>query len=445
MKLLTATNSTQLSGTIQALFQVGALFGGLMSGLTSDPLGRRTAIFIACVLVIIGSALQTGSTHVAMFIVARFITGMGIGNLVIIVPTWQSEVSNPHSRGLLVGMHGTFILIGYSLALWIGTAFSYVPNGDTQWRVPLALQVVPPLLLASGIYAIPESPRWLLQHGKEEAALHVCKKLRKNKNDPNDNFAIAEFAGIKAQWEYDRELDSTWLAIFRVKSYRRRAFIGFSALFLAQCTGTQVINNYGPSIYEMIGYGPKAQLFLSCGWISSGILSNFISALLMDKVGRVNMIRFGFAGTLVALIGTTVTLAIGTRTGNSGVLKAAVWFIYMHIATYGAGLDCPSYVYGVELWPNHLRGKGAAISVSGLFVGALIVLTAASTAFAQIQWKYYIVFTVMTTIGVIISFLYFPDVNGMSLEEAARAFGDHVEERENVFNSLSDVEPIKDD
>lgn len=333
MKLLTATNSTQLSGTIQALFQVGALFGGLMSGLTSDPLGRRTAIFIACVLVIIGSALQTGSTHVAMFIVARFITGMGIGNLVIIVPTWQSEVSNPHSRGLLVGMHGTFILIGYSLALWIGTAFSYVPNGDTQWRVPLALQVVPPLLLACGIYAIPESPRWLLQHGKEEAALHVCKKLRKNKNDPNDDFAIAEFAGIKAQWEYDRELDSTWLAIFRVKSYRRRAFIGFSALFLAQCTGTQVINNYGPSIYEMIGYGPKAQLFLSCGWISSGILSNFISALLMDKVGRVNMIRFGFVGTLVALIGTTVTLAIGTRTGNSGVLKAAVWFIYMHIAT----------------------------------------------------------------------------------------------------------------
>jgi len=73
------------------------------------------------------------------------------------------------------------------------------------------------------------------------------------------------------------------------------------------------------------------------------------------------------------------------------------------------------------------------------------VLTAASTAFAQIQWKYYIVFTVMTTIGVIISFLYFPDVNGMSLEEAARAFGDHVEELENVFNSLSDVEPIKDD
>ena len=79
MGLDTAPNTAQLQGAINALFQVGALFGCLSSGETSDYFGRRIAIFVSSVFVIVGGALQCGSVHVAMFMVARLVTGVGIG------------------------------------------------------------------------------------------------------------------------------------------------------------------------------------------------------------------------------------------------------------------------------------------------------------------------------------------------------------------------------
>lgn len=97
--------------------------------------------------------------------------------LVTLIPLYQSEISPPHTRGLLVGMHGkthyassfygifakllgTFIGLGYALASWIGVGFYFVHNGAAQWRVPLALQCLPALFLAIGIKFMPESPRW---------------------------------------------------------------------------------------------------------------------------------------------------------------------------------------------------------------------------------------------------------------------------------------------
>lgn len=63
-------------------------------------------MFAASVICVIGGALQAGSVHMAMYLVARFITGFAVGALVMLVPLWQSEVAPPHARGLLVGLHG---------------------------------------------------------------------------------------------------------------------------------------------------------------------------------------------------------------------------------------------------------------------------------------------------------------------------------------------------
>lgn len=188
-------NSTGDIGAINGLYSVGGLFGCLSVGWTADKFGRRLALLIASCFAIAGSALQAGSIHVAMFIVARFITALGtgtsnallpslplshqshLGAILTVVPMWQSEVAPPKTRGFLVGMHGkipnspiptsssdtdlgVFILLGYTIAAWIGVGFSYVNSSAVQWRVPLALQAVFPLLLASGVLFLPESPRW---------------------------------------------------------------------------------------------------------------------------------------------------------------------------------------------------------------------------------------------------------------------------------------------
>lgn len=81
------------------------------------------------------------------------------------------------------------------------------------------------------------------------------------------------------------------------------------------------------------------------------------------------------------------------------------------VPSYASCLDASTYVYASEIWPTHLRGRGMAISTSGLFVSSLILLCAASDAFAAIGWKYYLVFLFMTILGAVVFAIFCPEVN----------------------------------
>ena len=160
MGLDTNPNTPNLFGAMNGLFSVGGLFGCISCFWIPDKWGRKKAILLAAFISIVGNGLAAGSVAVAMFIVARLITGFSVGALVSLVPLYQSEIAPPKIRGLLVGMHGTGIATGYVLASWTGFGFYFVNSGGTQWRMPLAIGALWPLLLAAGVLIIPESPRW---------------------------------------------------------------------------------------------------------------------------------------------------------------------------------------------------------------------------------------------------------------------------------------------
>lgn len=158
--LATRSDGESLIGAINGLYQAGGLLGAVSVLYLPDKLGRRWAIFIGGVFCVVGGALQAGSVHIVMFLIARFLVGCGIGCLVTMTPLYQSEVSPTNIRGFLVGMHGVMICTGYTIASWIGVGFYFVPGTNKQWRGPLAIQVIFPLLLCIGVFYVPESPRW---------------------------------------------------------------------------------------------------------------------------------------------------------------------------------------------------------------------------------------------------------------------------------------------
>jgi MFS family permease len=82
------------------------------------------------------------------------------GALITLVPLYLAEVAPPQIRGRVVGTTGIMIGIGYASASWIGFAFYFVHAKNTQWRVPTAIQCLAPLVLAAGVWSLPESPRW---------------------------------------------------------------------------------------------------------------------------------------------------------------------------------------------------------------------------------------------------------------------------------------------
>jgi MFS family permease len=89
-----------------SLLYVGAVFGGISYSFVSDRWGRKAPIAVGSAFVVVGGALQAGAVNIAMLAVARVIVGVGIGFLLPAIPLYQAEVAPPHSRGLMVGLHG---------------------------------------------------------------------------------------------------------------------------------------------------------------------------------------------------------------------------------------------------------------------------------------------------------------------------------------------------
>lgn len=95
------------------LFAGGGLLGCWFITYLADKVGRKQSIQITATICIVAGALQAGSVHIAMFLVARFMMGFGAGMVNVITPLYQSEVSPPKSRGFMVGSHGFVLCIGY--------------------------------------------------------------------------------------------------------------------------------------------------------------------------------------------------------------------------------------------------------------------------------------------------------------------------------------------
>ncbi|OAL36712.1 hypothetical protein AYO20_04044 [Fonsecaea nubica] len=381
-ELDTRSNATQLTGAINGLFQTGGLFGTLSCTKLPDWLGRRKALLLNAVITVIGGALQAGSVDIGMYIAMRFVTGWGIGGLVTLVPLYQSEIAPPRIRGWLVGMHGVLICVGYAAASWIGLGFYFVNASGAQWRLPLAIQCFPPLFLALGVLFLPESPRWLVDRDRVDEAYRSFKAVRAERTDDiiSDDLAIrAEFNLLQGQILHERLEVLSFIDLWRKPSMRKRCIVGFLALFGCQGTATLVIN------------------------------------------------IFGFSGTILALIGECITVSIFQRTGDRGVAGAAVFFLFLHITFFSCCCDATSYIYAAEIFPTPVRAKGLAVSISGLFIATIIFLQAAPTAFANIGWKYYIVFIVVTSLITLTVLFWFPETKGLSLEDIGELFGDSIE------------------
>jgi sugar porter (SP) family MFS transporter len=390
-----ASYETRIVGATSGLFAAGGAIGSFFLKFVADSLGRKRAIQIICVVCMISGALQAGSVHIAMFLVGRFLSGVAIGLIVSIIPVYQSEVSPPSQRGMMVGFHGGAIGCGYCSAAWIGYACYFSKNLSFQWRFMLAAQCFPPLILFIGSFKLPESPRWLVTQGRHQEALDILKRLHTGKlsNDSAEHsadepgLAQREFQQISLQIELERELKtSPWVMVTK-KSYRKRLFCGVFTQAIAQSTGVLVINNFQVSLYNGLGLYGAMPLLLYALYLTNSTTWNWIGAFLMDRTGRIPMMTFGLCGCIVAVsLETAMVAEFGGTTSKVGN-GFGVFFLFMFGTIYGSCLDASTYVYSCEVFPTHLRAAGMGVSICGQFLCTLIFTQVAPTAFASIGWK----------------------------------------------------------
>lgn len=261
------------SGLVVSMFTTGAFFGAALGGPCGDYFGRRLTITVGAIIFCLGGGLQTGAQNIHFLWSGRFLAGLGVGFLVMIVPLYQAELAHPSIRGRITALQQFMLGVGALVASWISWAtYVHIADNSAQWRVPLGLQIIPAVFLAALIFLFPESPRygrtlnpfsewlltlrahrWLMDHNRPDQALKVLAQLHAHGNE-QDPWVMAEYEQIQASIAFEHENEAqSYLELLRSRSSFRRLFLCCALQASVQMTGVSAIQYYSVTIYGKIG------------------------------------------------------------------------------------------------------------------------------------------------------------------------------------------------
>ncbi|KAL2872304.1 putative MFS monosaccharide transporter (Hxt8) [Aspergillus lucknowensis] len=430
--------SEGLTGAVVAVYIAGEAVGALLQTAVADKLGRLRFMELMCVIVTIGTAIQTGSINIGMFLAGRALAGVAVGGMVGTVPIYLSEISDPRYRGLIGGISGCGIAFGTMASNWVGYACSWAPYGPIQWRLPLAIQIPWGIIMFSGLVTfMPNSPRYLVRNGKVEEARNEFSRIRR---DLNSLELRQEFAQMLAQIEYEKEREITsYKEIFRL--FRHRALVSIAVQTMTSLTGVNVIQYYQTILYKSLGIDPHTILALAAVYGTIAFLTNALTTkFLTDQWGRRNMILTGLGGIILVEIYAAVMQREFQNTDNRIGKGFAILGIYLFVVTYYGMLNSTTWLYGAEVLPIALRSKIMGLAAASHFIVNVAITEAGPSAFANIGENYYYVFVACTLFFFIMAYFYFPETKRKTLEEIAASFGDRVIDVDDV-DVDADVKP----
>ncbi|EME45011.1 hypothetical protein DOTSEDRAFT_70907 [Dothistroma septosporum NZE10] len=416
-----------LSGNIVSVLQAGCFFGAMSSFYISDKFGRKTALIIADVIFIIGSIIQTCSavntTSLAELYVGRVIGGFGVGLISAVVPTYIGENANKEIRGRCIGTMQLFNVTGIMLSFFVnyGVNRSIPATSSTQWRVPFALQMVPGALLMAGIFFQNESPRWLVEKNKIEAARRALAQVRaKDLNDPDVTRELDEIIE-----DFNGQEKLPLAAQLRATFNNSKAFYTFgmavTLMFWQQWTGTNSINYYAPQIFKSVGLsGGSAGLFATGIY---GVVKVVITALgLMfatEQIGRKWSLIIGGCGQAFAMFYIGINQAVNPVVPGAALNGHSIFAIicvYLFVVFYSFGWGPIPFVLSAECAPNHVRSliMAAALMIQWLMNFVIAKLT--PIMLAKITFGTFLLFGSCCIIMVIYTIFCVPETKNVPLE-----------------------------
>jgi len=406
-------------GMAGAVYVAGACLGALFFGQLTDRFGRKKLFMLTLLVYLVGTVLTAFSMSPLWYFVCRFITGTGIGGEYAAINSAIDELIPAKYRGRIdIAINGSF---------WVGAmagALLTIPLTDPNvidqgigWRFAFGLGAILGFAVLWVRRNVPESPRWLFIHGREEDGERIVKEIERTveEEDHLELEPVDETITIRQR----RTIPFTTIAHTVFALYPRRTILCL-ALFAGQAF---LYNAF------FFTYGDTLSTFLDVkqtGWyVAVFAFSNFVGALVLgpffDKVGRVPMIAgtYILSGTLLAIAG----LSLGNLTATTlTIFGAAVFFI----ASAGASA---AYLTASEVFPMETRALciaffyavGTAIGgIAGpLLFGRLIDDATESKDITQIAIGYFIGAGLMIGAGVVAIFLGVK-AEGQSLENIAR-------------------------
>ena len=375
-------------------------------------LGRRRAIFLGSSIMIVGAILQCTSFTLAQLIIGRWVTGFGNGINTSTVPTWQSECSRAHRRGMLVMIEGAMITCGIMISYWIDLGFSFLDPNSVSWRFPIAFQIFFAAVILCFVMALPESPRWLILKGREDESRTVLAALSDVPED--DPYIQDEFIMIKTTVMEMSKGNFRDLFTMTEDRHFHRVVLAYVNQMFQQISGINLITYYIPTILQgQVGLSDfLSRLIAACNG-TEYFAASWIAVFTIEKFGRRQLMLFGAAGMSGSMVILAITDSIGTA--NSGI--ASTIFLFIFNTFFAIGWLGMTWLYPAEIVPLRIRAPANAVSTSGNWIWNFMVVMITPVAFSSIGYKTYIIFAVINAAIFPTVYFFYPETANRSLEE----------------------------
>jgi SP family arabinose:H+ symporter-like MFS transporter len=396
-------------GFTVAIALYGTVFGAIFAGPLGQKLGSRTALRITAVLYVISAIGCAFAFSWPMFLVFRFLGGLGIGGSSVLGPVYIAELAPAKLRGRLVGLFQINIVIGILLAYLSNAIVAHFVQGPLQWRVELGVGIVPAALFLLMLLTAPQSSRWLVSQNRLDEATLILAKLG-SPDSRAEVDAIAE--SIRA------EGGVTQHSLFQ----RRYSFLIFLAISLAlfnQLSGINAILYYLNDIFASAGFSSVSSNVQAVIIGLANLLATLLGISLIDKVGRKFLLLLGAVGCSIALAG--VAWIFHTNQHLNLLLPLLIGFIIFFAISQGAVI----WVYLSEVFPTNIRAKGQGLGSSTHWIANGLIANAFPYIAVYSRALPFAFFAVMMVVQFITVYFFFPETKGQTLEGMQAHLGVH--------------------
>ncbi|MGL4347904.1 MAG: MFS transporter [Chlamydiales bacterium] len=376
--LLSVTRIFYLTQWQQGIFAssilLGALVGSSSSGILADRFGRKGAQQCSAIIFIIGGIILLFAGTFHLFVFGRFIQGLGVGIVSMVVPMYLAEIAPSKYRGAYVSVNQLAITMGIVLAYLLNWLFVY-----RDWHIIFFVSIGIAVTYLIGLTFIPESTAYR-------------QKMKSGKN--------------------------IWKLLFFRKRLRRILGFGVILSALQQFTGINIVIYFAPTILQAIGntetgYAISTALFLSV----INVIATIISLWLIDQIGRRKLLVTSVFFMMLSLF----TIGIGLYSNGMMVKSITFASLIIYIVAFAIGMGPITWLLISEIYPIRIRGQAMSIATFANWLSNYIV----SLTFLPIMYMLtpsgaFLLYGFIALFALLFVFKRVPETKGKSLVEISK-------------------------
>ncbi|KAJ5389188.1 uncharacterized protein N7496_000256 [Penicillium cataractarum] len=409
---------------IQGMYTIGGVSALPFVGPFLDNFGRRFGMFIGSAAVILGTILGGTANHMDQLLASRFFLGWGYSLASSAAPAYVVEISHPAYRDLLTGLYNCQYFVGAIAAAGACRGCLHLPS-SLAWRIPIWCQLISSSIVLLFVWFLPESPRWLYSHGRQEEAWDVITAYH-GEGDRDNAYVILQIRDYEEAIDLEGSDKRAWdfRELVNSKPARWRLLCVAIAAFFSQWSQAGVTTYYIGGLLATAGVTDTTKVLdVNLGNTVLSAAGAYLGSFLGPKIRRRPMMIGACLACSVCFAGFSATAAVYTSSHQQGAATASIVIIFLVGFCFSFGWTPLQAMYPVECLSYETRAKGMATYSVLTNIALLVNQFGIGNAISVIGWHTYIILAGWNIVQALVIYFFAVETNKQTLEQLSDIFG----------------------